>query len=182
MRCLVGVDGLRLLTALWQERDLTLAARVARGRILWLVWLQNYTWAENGQLRWRTAQEVPPAAQAIRTPYDPDARFSQKRSTAWVGYKVHLTETCDPDLPRLITNVETTLATTQDSQMTTPIHQALADKDCLPAVHIVDCGYMSARRSRHQSTRLSRSICWDLCVRIPVGRRVKSRDFHSMIS
>ncbi len=141
---LIGVDGLTLLTALWQERALPWLRELPAVRILWLVWLQNYTWAENGQLRWRAPQEVPPAAQALRTPYDPDARFSQKRSTAWVGYKVHLTETCDPDLPRLITNVETTLATTQDSQMTTPLHQALADKDGLPAVHLVDCGYMSA--------------------------------------
>ncbi len=141
---LIGVDGLTLLTALWQEQGLPWLRELPTVRILWLVWLQNYTWAENGQLRWRTPQEVPPAAQAIRTPYDPDARFSQKRSTAWVGYKVHLTETCDPDLPRLITHVETTVATTQDNKLTTPIHQALADKDCLPAVHIVDCGYVSA--------------------------------------
>jgi len=128
---LVGADGLSLLTALWQERALPWLRELPAVQILWQVWLQNYTWTENDQLRWRTA-------------YDPDARFSQKRSTDWVGYKVHLTETCDPDLPRLITNVETTLATTQDNQLTKPIHQALADKDCLPAVHIVDCGYMSA--------------------------------------
>jgi transposase len=141
---LVGADGLTLLTALWQDPDLPWLRELPAVRLLWLVWLQNYTWGAHDQLRWRTAQEVPPAAQAIRTPYDSDARFSQKRSTAWVGYKVHLTETCDPDLPCLVTHVETTLATTQDSQMTAPIHQALADKDCLPAVHIVDCGYMSA--------------------------------------
>jgi transposase len=141
---LVGVDGLALLTALWQEQTLPWLRELPAVRILWLVWLQNYTWAENGQVRWRTAKEVLPAAQAIRTPYDPDARFSQKRSAAWVGYKVHLTETCDPDLPRLMTNVETTVATAQDNKLTTPIHQALADKDCLPAVPIVDCGYVSA--------------------------------------
>jgi transposase len=141
---LVGADGLTLLTALWQELTLPWLRELPSVRILWQVWLQNYTWAANGQLRWRTAKEVPPAAQAIRTPYDPDARFSQKRSTAWVGYKVHLTETCDPELPRLITHVETTSATTQDSVMTLPIHQALQAKECLPATHIVDCGYMGA--------------------------------------
>jgi transposase len=141
----VGADGLALLTALWQEHTLFWLRELPAVRTLWLVWLQNYTWAENGQLRWRTAKEVPPAAQAIRTPYDPDARFSQKRSTAWVGYKVHLTETCDLDQPRLITHIDTTVATTQDSVMTLPTHQALQTKDCLPAVHIVDCGYMSAQ-------------------------------------
>lgn len=141
---LVGADGLSLLTALWQDQALPWLRELPAVQILWQVWLQNYTWAENGQLRWRTAKEAPRAAQAIRTPYDPEARLSQKRSTVWVGYKVHLTETCDADLPRLITHVETTVATTQDSQMTTPIHQALQEKDYLPAVHIVDCGYMSA--------------------------------------
>ena len=105
----VGADGLALLTALWQEHNLFWLRELPAVRTLWLVWLQNYTWAENGQLRWRTAKEVPAAAQAIRTPYYRAARFSQKRSTAWVGYKVHLTETCDLDQPRLITDVDTTV-------------------------------------------------------------------------
>ncbi|MEH1782546.1 hypothetical protein [Nostoc sp.] len=33
------------------------------------------------------------------------------------GYAVHLTETCDEDLPCLITNVETTPATTFDGDL-----------------------------------------------------------------
>lgn len=37
------------------------------------------------------------------SPYDPDARFGNKRSTTWTGYKVHLTETCDTDAPRHMT-------------------------------------------------------------------------------
>jgi transposase len=37
-----------------------------------------------------------------------------KREVTWVGYKVHLTETCDEDLPHLITHVETSVATEQD--------------------------------------------------------------------
>jgi transposase len=141
---LVGADGLLLLTALWQAAGLPWLCELPAVRTLWQVWLQNYTWIATGQLRWRTAQEIPPAAHMICTPYDPEARFSQKRSTTWEGYTVHLTETCDPEQPRLITHVETTPATTQESVMTLPIHQALQSKDCLPAVHIVDCGYMSA--------------------------------------
>jgi transposase len=141
---LVGMDGLSLMTMIWQERTVPWLRDIPAVRTLWQVWLQNYTWADAGQLRWRTSQETPPSAQMICTPYDPEARFSQKRTTTWEGYKVHLTETCDPAQPRLITHVETTMATTQDNVMTTPIHQALSDKECLPAVHIVDCGYMSA--------------------------------------
>jgi transposase len=58
----VGADGLTLLTALWQDQALPWLRELPAVRILWVVWLQNYTWAENGQVRWRTAQEVPPVA------------------------------------------------------------------------------------------------------------------------
>jgi transposase len=140
---LVGADGLSLLTAIWSESSLPWLREIPAVKILWRVWLQNYTWVDDQHLRWREADEVPPASQAIRTPYDPEAQFSQKRSTAWVGYKVHFTETCDPDLPRLVTQVETTSATTQDNQALPLIHQALQTRDCLPATHLVDCGYTS---------------------------------------
>jgi hypothetical protein len=37
-------------------------------QILQRVWLQNYTWRDNGTLRWRQTDELPPAALAIRSP------------------------------------------------------------------------------------------------------------------
>lgn len=80
----------------------------------------------------------------IRSPYGVEARYSQKRQTAWTGYKAHLTETCDPDLPSLITNVDTTDATVTDYEMTPVIHQHLAQRDLLPGEHLVDSGYMTA--------------------------------------
>jgi transposase len=55
---------------------------------------------------------------------------------------VHLTETCDEDLPHLLIHVETTPATTQDMEMTRTIHQALAEKQLLPAEHVMDTGYV----------------------------------------
>lgn len=66
------------------------------------------------------------------------------RETGWVGYKVHLTETCDEDAPRLITQIETTLATTADGEMTAPIHEALKQKDLLPNDHLVETAYFDA--------------------------------------
>jgi transposase len=72
-------------------------------------------------------------------------RKSTKRSTSWTGYKVHLTETCEEDLPHLITHVETTVATTQDPTVLPSIHQALAEKEILPRQHLVDLGYTSAQ-------------------------------------
>ena len=48
----------------------------------------------------------------------------QGRGMEWVGYKVHFTETCDADWPRLIVNVETTPATTPDDNMIEYIHES----------------------------------------------------------
>jgi hypothetical protein len=47
-------------------------------------------------------EELPPASISIRSPFDEQIRFCTKRQTAWVGYKIHLTETCDEQLPWLI--------------------------------------------------------------------------------
>ena len=57
---------------------------------------------------------------------------------------MHLTETCDEELPHLITHVETTPATTPDFHLATTIHQALADKELLPREHLLDAGYVDA--------------------------------------
>jgi len=97
-----------------------------------------------GTTRWRETTELPPAAVLINSPYDPEARFSKKRDVVWTGYKAHLTETCDPNMPNLITNVETTPATTQDSDVTATIHFALAAKALLPAEHLLDAGFIDA--------------------------------------
>ena len=53
-----------------------------------------------------------------------------KRDKRWVGYKVHVTETCDEEPPHLITHVETTTATSTDEAALEPIHQALNNEIC----------------------------------------------------
>lgn len=82
-----------------------------------------------------------PAAITIVTPYDVEARFGQKRGQKWVGYKVHLTESCDDDTVHVITQVETTAAGTPDNHLVDPIHEALSAKSLLPERHLVDAGY-----------------------------------------
>jgi hypothetical protein len=67
------------------------------------------------------------------TPDDPGARYGVKRAAGWTGYKAHLTEACEPDMPHLITNVETTSATVDDADMTQAIHQRLAAAGWRPA-------------------------------------------------
>lgn len=71
------------------------------------VWLQRY-YVDKNVVQQRKKEDLPPAEQQIISPYDVEARYSEKRSTEWCGYKVHLTETCEEDQPLLITNVETT--------------------------------------------------------------------------
>jgi transposase len=76
------------------------------------VWVQNYLQSEEG-VRWRASDVgIPPAAQFLSSPYDPDAHLSKKGSTCWVGYKVALTERCEEETSNLNTHVATTSAPT----------------------------------------------------------------------
>jgi len=81
-----------------------------------------------------------PAAQLINSPYDLDARYGKKRTTLWVGYKVHFSQTCDEDAPQLITHVETTQAPITDERSLSAIHSGLAERELLPDQHLVDAG------------------------------------------
>lgn len=95
-------------------------------------------------MRRREGRDLPPGGQRLASPYDLDARYGVKRVHGWTGCKVHLTETCEPDLPRLIANVETTDATVDDTDMTKVIHQRPAGRRLAPGEHAVDAGYASA--------------------------------------
>ena len=106
-----------------------------------IAWVHQY-WIDNGQLSWRSHKDLPPAGLRSNSPYDTEARYGNKRHTTWLGYKVHLTETCEKKQVHLITNVHTTEAHLSDVDQTESIHQSLADKDLLPKQHIVDAGYV----------------------------------------
>ncbi|MBK7599780.1 MAG: hypothetical protein IPJ07_15160 [Acidobacteria bacterium] len=57
-----------------------------------------------------------------------------------------MTETCDQELPRLITQVETTIAPVPDSEALPVIQADLAQRQLLPAEQLADAGYVTARR------------------------------------
>jgi len=59
---------------------------------------------------------------------------------------VHLSESCDEDAPRLITHVETSRAGNGDVDVTPIIHQALKEKDLVPAEHLTDTNYAEAKQ------------------------------------
>ena len=83
-------------------------------------------------VRFKANRELPPAAESIESPYDADARYRHKRDTAWTGYMVHVSETCEPTAPHLLTHVHTTPASVHEAQCTLPIQQALMDKELPP--------------------------------------------------
>lgn len=56
---------------------------------------------------------------------------------------MHLTESCDDNLPQIVTNVETTPATTSDNLLLGHIHQHLVARQLSLAKHIVDAGYVT---------------------------------------
>ena len=139
----IGRDGRQLLQLIYAPGAPKELCAVPAVDILRQIWVQQF-YLDGDQVQWRAPTDLPPATVAINSPYDADARYSSKRSTIWVGYKVHLSETCDAGLPRVITNVELTRAPIADTTMTDTIHDHLADADRLPATHLMDAGYIDA--------------------------------------
>jgi transposase len=140
----IGRDGHKLLAAISDSTAPPWLWEIPATQILRLIWIQQY-YVEEETVRWRAEQDgLPPSSRFISSPYDLEAHLAKKGTTAWIGYKVHLTESCDEDAPHLITNVETSAAPTADGAMTPEIHEALQNKDLLPEQHIVDTGYLDA--------------------------------------
>ncbi|HLU11610.1 MAG TPA: IS1182 family transposase [Oceanobacillus sp.] len=140
----IGWDGIALLEQVYFDPTTPLAVHHLEAvETLRQIWLQQYVLIED-TLRQRTREEMPPAARLLQSPFDLEARYSYKREREWMGYKVHLTETCDEDKPYLITHVLTTAATEPDANAVEPIHEDLAQRDLLPDEHLVDMGYTSA--------------------------------------
>ncbi len=138
----IGEDGFYLLAAIYGENGPESLKRSAKVETLRRIWVQQFYY-DDGKVHKRTKKQwgQPPAGTMIASPEDQEAHYCFKRSTQWIGYKVHLTESCDPDQPRLITQVETTPATVHDSQVIRKIQQDLQAKGLRPKTHLVDEGY-----------------------------------------
>jgi transposase len=139
----IASDGEKLLAAIEAATDQPILAQLPAVLTLRRLWAEQYT-GTAGKLRWREVKEMPAPAGLLSSPYDTEARYSTKREVNWVGYKVHLTETCDEQQPHLIVNVETTPATTPDDKMLEQVHDSLKVRNFLPAEHLVDKGYTDA--------------------------------------
>lgn len=141
---IVGGDGFALLDAIEQTPELAALNDLPGMQTLRLAWSHHFERCAEGVIRLRSGPELPAAGVRFDSPYDTEAHFGNKRSLTWRGYKVHFSETCDDDLPHLITHVTTTNAVVPDVSVTDAIHEALKGKRLLPVEHFVDAGYVDA--------------------------------------
>ena len=151
---MVGEDGFALLDALEAPETPTHLRELPVIMTLRQTWQRHYDRSTSegaapghpsmSRVRFKRNQELPPAAEGIESPYDPEARYRQKCDTQWTGYMVHISETCEPTTPHLLTQVHTTTAAVYEAQCTIPIHQALSEKELAPREHFVDGAYISA--------------------------------------
>lgn len=143
LRQQVGQDVAHLLACIDEATTPQSVQSLPSVTLLGQVFAQHYE-SDGQQIRWRDGPAVT-SEDRIVSPYDQQARASRKRDTVWLGYKVHLTETCDqdPSCPHLITQVATTVATLQDTEVLAPIGEHLRAKGLEPAEHYVDQGYPS---------------------------------------
>jgi transposase len=156
----VGRDGHALLAAIAAADAPARLRQLPAVALLRRVWVQNFCLVPAGTapghgagtptddrvaVRWRTAAEgFPTSLLMVASPYDPEVHYAKKRATTWIGYKVHVTEACDDERPRLITHIETTPAPVVDRDALQPVHAALAEKGLLPGTHLVDAAYVDA--------------------------------------
>jgi transposase len=166
-------DGYALVAACYEEDAPAWARELPAVQVLRTVLVQNFYPGRDGQgrevIRRREPEAtggdgIPPAHIKVSSPYDSDARWGVKDDLAWLGYKLHVTETCQdppgcgcgPDpaaarprrcahdtRPNIITDVTTTGATVHDSQITPVTCAALAAKGLPPARLYADSGYAS---------------------------------------
>ena len=162
----VGADGFLLLDALDGAEAPAGVRDLPEVGVLRRVWARHFERDEagpggNGSAGERTSRSVQlrPAqgrgpGDRVESPYDTEARFRSKAGTNWTGNMVHVTETCDADVPHLIVHTDATPANVHEAMRTEPIHGALAAKGLAPSEHLADAAYVSAghlvtARERH---------------------------------
>ena len=139
----VGEDGYALLEAVWAAGP-EAARALEQVETLRVVWVQNFHVVE-GEGRPRGPKDLPPASRHVDTPHDVEARHGAKNATRWTGYKVHVTESCEPGLPHVVTDVATRPSLEGDNDALPAIHERLERVGLLPSQHLVDGGYVEGK-------------------------------------
>jgi transposase len=139
----IGRDGFALLAAVDAPDAPPALPGLEAVQTLRRIWAQQYEQRDGGP-RFRSDEDMAPAAELECSPYDADARYSDRHERGWVGYLMHLTETCEPGLPSLVLGVQTTPATAPDCSTLPAIQADLAARDRLPGTQVADGGYVTA--------------------------------------
>jgi len=100
-------DGYRLLEAVYDQHAPAWLAQIPAVDVLRRVLVHNYTRTLASSAREVITRRekapqgdgLPPGHLRIASPYDTDARWGVKRDEFWLGYKLHVTETCDDASP-----------------------------------------------------------------------------------
>jgi len=179
-------DRYALLRAVYHEASPAWLAELPAVETLRQVWSRTTPWSSTRTGgRWssggrrsslratgpRPPDTGSPARYRIASPYDTDARWGAKRDESRLGYKLHVTETCDDAppcgcagpgrdgdcgaaaFPNLVTCAATTSAAVTDTEMTGVIDDALAAKGLAPGRHYLDSGYLSVGRLVAEAAR-----------------------------
>jgi hypothetical protein len=141
---MIGADGATLLDAILSEAAPGWIRSLPAVETLRRIWVQQFMIVD-GVAQLRPSESQPSSSARIQSPYDTQARFASKRSTKWLGDKVHLTETYGEETPNIITKVQTEQATVNDNYSLPKIHERLSKSELLPDKHLVDAGYIEAR-------------------------------------
>lgn len=170
----IGDDGAALLGAIDDPTSPAWLREIPTVNSLRHVWVQQYVIGETG-LRWRTeADGLPPSSHFLSSPYDGDAHLAKKGPTQWVGYKVHLTETCGEDRPELITNVETTPAPMVDGRRPQRFTRASRQRISFPVITSWTPAFLMLN-SWSRARKVTRSTWSGRPGRITTGKRERGR-------
>jgi hypothetical protein len=75
----IGADGRRFLWAIYHPDAPAWLREIPLVQLLRHVWVQQYYAAEEETMRWREESDLPAGALLIHSPYDAEARLSNKR-------------------------------------------------------------------------------------------------------
>lgn len=106
------------------------------------IWNQHFERRE-GKIHWRDGPSLC-NGERIVNPYEPEAREARKRDKDWLGYKVHVMESCEEqEAVHLVLHVAVSEATQADGEMMNQLEPA--EGSVVPRVQelYVDSGYVT---------------------------------------
>jgi transposase len=145
-----GTDGYWLLDRL-VERAAPWVLELREVRTLRTVWDQQFE-REGDETKTRPPSGRGKGKDLVVTPHDPEARWSEKRSKDWVGYRLQVTETAEDEVTQqFITDIDVVPANRDDSEVVDEIQHRLQERGLKPEEQDVDQGYTSGANLAHSA-------------------------------